>query len=64
MDDPRPVKAAHESEDEPFMNVTFDEEQLTEIEYASIGYVERELRHCHEIYRAPPIWPVAPRSCT
>ncbi|MBN1443681.1 MAG: kinase/pyrophosphorylase, partial [Planctomycetes bacterium] len=29
-----------------------------EIEYAQLAFVEKELRHCHEVYRRPPPWPI------
>ncbi len=29
-----------------------------DIEYAQLPYVEKELRHCHEIYRSSPAWSV------
>ena len=29
-----------------------------EIKYADLDHVEQELRHCHQIYRRPPPWPV------
>ena len=28
------------------------------IDYAQISFVERELRHCHQVYRRPPPWTV------
>lgn len=29
-----------------------------DIDYADIAHVERELMHCHQVYRSPPPWPV------